>query len=148
MCLRSVTAAVSDSATPWTVAHQAPPSRVSPGKNTGVGCHVLLQGIFHTQGLNPHLLHLLHCQTSSLPLALPGKRSSCFRPGAWAHSGQFPEFTPRGAGIHVQLFCQSMHMPPFFLDALDDYHHPIAWQGKVVSTNRCEHSVYIALDYM
>ena len=25
----------------------------SPGKNTGVGCHVLLQGIFVTQGLNP-----------------------------------------------------------------------------------------------
>ena len=28
----------------------------SPGKNTGVGCHFLLQGIFLTQGLNPHLL--------------------------------------------------------------------------------------------
>ena len=28
----------------------------SPGKNTGVGCHVLLQGIFLTQGLNPHLM--------------------------------------------------------------------------------------------
>ena len=25
------------------------------GKNTGVGCHFLLQGIFPTQGLNPHL---------------------------------------------------------------------------------------------
>ena len=31
----------------------------SPGKNTGVGCHALLQGIFPTQGLN---LHLLHCR--------------------------------------------------------------------------------------
>ena len=29
----------------------------SPGKNTGVGCHVLLQGIFLTQGSNPGLLH-------------------------------------------------------------------------------------------
>ena len=29
-----------------------------PGKNTGVGCHFLLQGIFPTQGLN---LGLLHC---------------------------------------------------------------------------------------
>ena len=28
----------------------------SPGKNTGVGCHFLLQGIFPTQGLNPCLL--------------------------------------------------------------------------------------------
>ena len=29
----------------------------SPGKNTGVGCHFLLQGIFLTQGSNPGLLH-------------------------------------------------------------------------------------------
>ena len=33
-----------------------------PGKNTGVGCHFLLQTIFPTQGLNSHLLHLLHWQ--------------------------------------------------------------------------------------
>ena len=36
----------------------------SPGKNTGVGCHALLQGIFPTQGLNPGLLHcrrILYC---------------------------------------------------------------------------------------
>ena len=31
----------------------------SPGRNTGVGCHFLLQGIFPTQGLN---LGLLHCR--------------------------------------------------------------------------------------
>ena len=29
----------------------------SPGKNTGVGCHALLQEIFPTQGLNPGLPH-------------------------------------------------------------------------------------------
>ena len=29
----------------------------SPGKNTGMGCHDLLQGIFPTQGLNQGLLH-------------------------------------------------------------------------------------------
>jgi len=28
-----------------------------PSKNTGVGCNFLLQGIFPTQGSNPHLLH-------------------------------------------------------------------------------------------
>ena len=36
----------------------------SPGKNTGVGCHSLLQGIFPAQGSNPGLLHcrqILHC---------------------------------------------------------------------------------------
>ena len=33
-----------------------------PGKNIGVGCHVLLQGIFPTQGSNLSLLKLLHCR--------------------------------------------------------------------------------------
>ena len=32
----------------------------APHKNTRVGCHFLLQGIFLTQGLNLCLLHLLH----------------------------------------------------------------------------------------
>ena len=32
----------------------------SSDKNTGVGCHALLQGILPTQGLNLHLLCLLH----------------------------------------------------------------------------------------
>ena len=43
----------------------------SPGKNTGVGCHSLLQGIFPTQGLNPGLPAL---QADSLPSEPPGKR--------------------------------------------------------------------------
>ena len=30
----------------------------SPGKNNGVGCHLLLQGLFLTQGSNPHLFLL------------------------------------------------------------------------------------------
>ena len=43
----------------------------SPGKNPGVGCPALLQWIFLTQGLNPHLLHLWHWQAGSLPLLPP-----------------------------------------------------------------------------
>ena len=39
----------------------------SPGKNTGVGCHAFLQGIFLTQGSNLSLLHLLHWQVGPLP---------------------------------------------------------------------------------
>ena len=38
-----------------------------------MGCHALLQGIFPTQGSNPRLLHFLHWQEGSLPLAPPGK---------------------------------------------------------------------------
>ena len=43
----------------------------SLGKNTGVGCHFLLQEFFPTQGLNPGLLHL---QADCLPAELPGKQ--------------------------------------------------------------------------
>ena len=39
-----------------------------PGKNTGVDCHALLQGIFLTQGSNLCLLCLLRWQVCSLPL--------------------------------------------------------------------------------
>ena len=62
---------MSNSVMPWT-ACQAPlfclqGSSVhwdSPGRNTGVGCHAFLQGIFPTQGSNPGLLHcrqILYC---------------------------------------------------------------------------------------
>ena len=62
--------------TPWT----------SPGQNTGVGSHSLLQGIFPTQGLNPGLpqfrqifYQLSHQESpgfwpsSPTPVLLPGK---------------------------------------------------------------------------
>ena len=38
------------------------------GKNTGMCCHFLLQGIFRSQGSNPHLQHLLRWQVDSLPV--------------------------------------------------------------------------------
>ena len=44
------------------VARQALLSRDSSGKNTGVGCPVLLQEIFLTQGLNLHPFCFLHCR--------------------------------------------------------------------------------------
>ena len=48
----------------------------SPGKNIGVGYHVLLQEIFLTQGSNPCLLCLLHWQAGSLPLSCQGNPKS------------------------------------------------------------------------
>ena len=50
----------------WIVASQAPLSMEYLRKNTRVGFHFLLQRIFLTQGLKPHLLH---CQVDSLPLS-------------------------------------------------------------------------------
>ena len=48
-------------ASPLTIACQAALS-METGKNTGVSCHLLLWGIFPTQGSNPCVLHLLHWQ--------------------------------------------------------------------------------------
>ena len=61
--------------TPWTVAYPGSSvHRDSPGKNTGVGCHALLQGILPTQGSNPGLLHcrqiLYHLSQQESPLKI------------------------------------------------------------------------------
>ena len=50
--------------------------RDSPGKNTGVGSHSFLQGIFLTQGPNLGLLYLLHCRQILYHLGHQGSRES------------------------------------------------------------------------
>ena len=52
-----------------------------PGKNTRVGYHFLLQGIFLTQGLNLRLLCLLSRQADSLPLCHLGSLICWFNRG-------------------------------------------------------------------
>ena len=57
--------------------------RDSPGKNTGVGCHFLLQGIFLIQGSKPRLLRLTCQQKDSSPrshLGSPGAGSPLEKP--------------------------------------------------------------------
>ena len=70
-CMLSLFSCVQLFETLWTVACFCPWD--SAGKNTGVGCHFLLQGIFPTQRSNPHLLCLPRWQAGSLPLASRGK---------------------------------------------------------------------------
>ena len=77
--------------------HSLQPTRLlcpwdSPGKSTGLGCHSLLQGIFLTQGSNPHLLHW---QVGFLPLVTPGKR---FR-----QLGECQRFFQSLRGLYLQL---------------------------------------------
>ena len=94
-------------------------------KNTGVGCHFLLQGIFPTQRSNPHLLSVLHGRQIlyllnhqgsptpaislasfhfSLPISSPGTcQVSPFRtfayaiPSAWNVLLTFPPFYKAGS---------------------------------------------------
>ena len=51
-----------------------------------MGWHFLLQGIFPTQGLNQHLLHLLHWHADSLPLCHLGSpcHSTIYRKSSWS----------------------------------------------------------------
>ena len=56
LCVYYVALALSNSATPWAVDPRLLCPWDSAGKNTGVGCHSLLQGIFPTQGSNPCLI--------------------------------------------------------------------------------------------
>ena len=59
-----IASVMSDYEIPWTVACQVPLFMDSPGKNTRVGSHSLLQGLFPAQGSNPGLLHcrqILYC---------------------------------------------------------------------------------------
>ena len=54
------------------------------GKNTGVGCHFLLQGILPTWRSN---LHLLCWQANSLPLRLQGSKRKCKNPSGRSQDG-------------------------------------------------------------
>ena len=61
---------MSDSATPCTVAREAPLSMNFPGKNTRMGSHSLLQGIYPDAGIKPRFPAL---QADSLQSEPPGK---------------------------------------------------------------------------
>ena len=54
--------------------------RDSSGKNTGVGCHSLLQGIFLTQGSNLHLFCLLHYRQILYPTSHLGSQPFIYKP--------------------------------------------------------------------
>ena len=69
-----------------------------------MGCHAFLQGIFPTQGSNPHLLCLLHWQVCSLPLAPPGKpRESTVDLKASLTHHQFPKLGEQGMFVDWDL---------------------------------------------
>ena len=115
---------VSNSATPWTVAQQVLYPWNSPGKNSEVGCHALLQGIFLTQGSKSFLLHLLHGEAGSLPLVPPEKHRG-LNLSTWKHWNSYPlsvgpevsliPYTPPPKDLCMLLpphpFCSPIHAP-------------------------------------
>ena len=82
----------------------SPPGSSAHGKfpdNTWVGSPFLLPGIFLTQGLNPHLLCLLHWQADSLPLCRQG---SLGKHAKWLQSSLTlcspTDCSPPGSSVH------------------------------------------------
>ena len=63
-----------------------------------MGCHFLLQGIFPTQGSNPHPRCLLHWQVDCLPLAPPGKP---YNQGNWGLICSMPYLGKGKASVRV-----------------------------------------------
>ena len=71
VCAKSLQSCLS--AALWTVAHQAPLFLEFSRQEYWRGCHVLLQGIFSTQGSNAGFSCLLHWQVGSLPFVVAEK---------------------------------------------------------------------------
>ena len=94
----------------------------SPGKNSGVGCHALLQGIFPTQGLNPGLPHcrqiLYHLSHQGSPrilewVAYPFSRGSS-QPRNWTgiYHVYSVQFSPSVMSDSLQLHGLQHTRPP------------------------------------
>ena len=110
---------VSDSVTPRTVPHQAPLSPGFSSKNTGMGCHSLLQGIFPTQGSNPGLPHYRRILYGLSHQGSPPffdtiykhwecmrRKTSCWRFAEWQNQQAYPVLSPK-----VSMMKESLERP-------------------------------------
>ena len=95
--------------------------RDSPGKNTRVGCHSLLQGIFLTRGLNPGLLHCrqLPYRLSHLALGLDGTMTA-WSSGLQTRAELLPwvSWVSRGYTVHGELLSLQTYMCQFLITNL------------------------------
>ena len=95
----------------WLGPHGLQPSRLLsqwnfPGKNTGAGCHFLLQGVFLTQGSNPHRLCLLHWKQILYHFAT-WEEAPCFVVSLFSCSVVSDSLQPHGLQ-HSRLPCSSL----------------------------------------
>ena len=82
-----------------------------PGKNTGMGCHFLLQGISQIQGSNLCLLHLRYWQADCLPLSHLGSSPPRHNSVYWERSVMVTEMS--GMGIWA-IHSWTLLCPPDF----------------------------------
>ena len=117
----------------------------SPGKNTGVGFHALLQGIFPTQGLNPGLLQ---CRQSLYCLSHQGSPSwaqpAWIQPTIfcwWAKHGDALKLDQTLRSTHKSLLliviCPSCGHAGFFTGFSPAPHIPLQAHASVLLWNTC-----------
>ena len=131
-------------ATPWTVATRPLCPWYFPGKNTGAGCHFLLQGIFLTQGwIKPASLEFQHWQAGSLPFChlgsphtdyiqatyWPLERAQAFFPAPIITSikvetAQVPKWGHQKSFI-LKLFCVSQTLSTWAIEEMVIFIEPL-----------------------
>ena len=91
--------------------------RIFIGKNTGMSCHSLLQGIFPTHGLNPSILHcrwiLYHLSHHQIRSDQSLSRVRLFAT-PWTVAGQAPlsmGFSSKNTGVAGHFFFQGSSRP-------------------------------------
>ena len=123
----------------------------SPGKNTGVGCHALLQGIFPTQGSNvglPHfrqtLYHLSHqgspnsifkkdCKYRGFPGGSVGKESICNAgdlgsiSGSRRSPGEGNDYPLQYSSLEKSMLVTPASISPFLLHRTSGLHPSLKW---------------------
>ena len=75
----------------------------SPGKNTGVGCHALLQGILPTQGQSLSLLHVQHWQAGLYHQHHLGSKKSLENTDKWLRKK--PPCQPQETQSRRHIWC-------------------------------------------
>ena len=128
----------------------------SPGKNTGVGCHALLQGIFMTQGLNKHLFKstcigrrvLYHSATWEGFIIHSGFSQALHEEGSHASlqrcTGSFPTestLTPKNIIFNQTIFW-SFPLSPHQLAKKSYLGYNFIFKGdeSLENTSSCQHS--------
>ena len=89
------------------------------GKNTGVGSHALLQGIFPTQGLNPGLLHR---QVGSSPLRHFQQKDFVKFTHIVLHVRTSPICVPGWSAIAQMYHSSFIHVMPVMSATVTDIH--------------------------
>ena len=131
-------------ATLWTVLTKLLCSWDSPGKNTGIGYHFLLQGIFQTQGSNWGLLQLLPWQVDPFTTEPGGKPLSSLTRNqthaSWIGSAEFyPRSTRKVPWLQRATYARKKDMWKKL--GIPSAESPQPVQGPTIKKSNCYYKI-------